>query len=54
MPKKKPPSRKSFQVKLTDAEKRVFNEAAAREHLTLSAWMRVAAHKRATNNKEKS
>ena len=32
-----------LQIRLTADEKRLFTEAAEREHLTLSAWIRVAA-----------
>jgi uncharacterized protein (DUF1778 family) len=31
-----------FPVRLTRAEKRIFSEAAAREHLSTSAWIRLA------------
>lgn len=32
-----------LQIRLTEEEKRVFTEAAEREHTTISAWMRQAA-----------
>ena len=31
-----------LQVRLTDGEKRIFSEAAARQHLSISAWIRLA------------
>jgi hypothetical protein len=31
-----------LQIRLTAEEKRIFVEAAAREHLTISAWLRLA------------
>ena len=47
-PKKKtPPESKlretPFQIRLTAEEKRMFTAAADRQHLTLSAWLRLAA-----------
>ena len=32
-----------IQIRLTDQEKRMFTEAAERQHLSLSAWLRLAA-----------
>ena len=32
-----------IQIRLTDEEKRMFTEAAERQHLSLSAWLRLAA-----------
>lgn len=32
-----------IQIRLTDEEKRMFTEAADRQHLSLSAWLRLAA-----------
>lgn len=42
--KKAPPSREvPLQIRLTAEEKKMFSEAADRQHLTLSAWLRLAA-----------
>lgn len=40
--KPKPLRETPIQIRLTDEEKRTFEEAAEREHLTLSAWLRRA------------
>ena len=43
-PRKKASSRREtlMQLRLTESEKRMFTEAAERDHLTLSAWLRLA------------
>ena len=39
----KPASREvPFQIRLTTEERRMFMEAAQRQHLTMSAWLRLA------------
>jgi len=48
MPTKAPKKVKALretpiQIRLTDEEKRMFTEAADRQHLSLSAWLRLAA-----------
>jgi uncharacterized protein (DUF1778 family) len=44
-PKKtaKPLRETPLQIRLTEEEKRMFTEAADRQHLSLSAWLRLAA-----------
>jgi uncharacterized protein (DUF1778 family) len=39
-----------LQIRLTAEEKQMFTEAAEREHLTLSAWIRLAALHAAKSN----
>ena len=43
-----------LQIRLTPEEKRIFVEAAEREHLSISAWLRLAGlHAARTNHKVK-
>jgi uncharacterized protein (DUF1778 family) len=41
-PKKKAKRETPFQIRLTEDEKRIFEEAAEKQHLTVSAWLRLA------------
>jgi hypothetical protein len=43
-PRKKASARREtlMQLRLTESEKKMFTEAAERDHLTLSAWLRLA------------